>query len=125
MKYLMIAIFGLLVTTTWSQEEEPFQLVEQEPEFPGGESAMFQFIQKNVQYPMVAREQGIQGRVFVSFIVDKDGSISNVEIVKGVHASLDQEAMRVVKKMPKWSPGKSNGKPVKVKMRLPITFTLT
>ncbi|MBS1647028.1 MAG: energy transducer TonB [Bacteroidetes bacterium] len=105
---------------------EIFTVVEQMPEFPGGPAEMMKYIQKNIHYPEVAKEAGIQGRCFVKFVVESDGSISNVEVLKGVTggADCDKEAMRVVKSMPKWSAGKQNGRSVRVWFNLPIVFRL-
>ena len=98
--------------------------VDQQPSFPGGTNALNTFILSNLKYPVWAQEKGIQGRVVVKFIVEKDGSISNVEVDRSVYPSLDNEAMRVVKAMPKWIPGQINGKAVKVKWSFPFTFRL-
>ena len=95
------------------------------PSFPGGSGKLSEFLGANVSYPPVAAENGIQGRVLVRFVVERDGTITNVSVAKGVDASLDHEAVRVVKKMPKWNPGKHNGKPVRTKFTVPITFKLT
>ena len=105
-------------------EEEIFQVVENQPEFPGGMSELYVFLQKNVKYPPIAKESGIQGRVFVNFVVEKNGSISNVKVLRGIGGGCDEEAIRVVKSMPKWKPGKQRGKPVRVSFNLPIKFTL-
>lgn len=102
----------------------PYQVVEQMPEFPGGERALTKFLGNAVIYPRIATENGIQGKVFVNFVVDRSGSISNVKIIRGVDQSLDQEAMRVVKSMPKWIPGKQNGEAVRVSFTVPINFVL-
>lgn len=98
--------------------------VDQQPSFPGGTNALNTFLASNLKYPVVAQENGIQGRVIVKFIVEKDGSISNVEVDRSVYPSLDNESMRVVKAMPKWIPGQINGKAVKVKWSFPFTFRL-
>lgn len=98
--------------------------VEQMPQFVGGQAAMLRWIADNLQYPMIAIETGKQGRVIVKFVVDKEGGISNVQVVKGVFPALDQEAIRVINKMPKWNPGKQNGKPVAVNFTIPVTFKL-
>lgn len=98
--------------------------VEQQPSFPGGEGALYTWLASNITYPAVAAEEGVQGRVIVSFIVEKDGSISSSRVVRGKHPALDKEALRVVKKMPKWTPGKVNGSPVRVSYNLPVTFRL-
>ena len=108
------------------EENEPvFVVVEQMPEFPGGPQALFQYLKENVKYPVIAYENGIQGRVIAKFIVNKDGSISDVEVVKsGGDPSLDKEAVRVIKSMPKWKPGMQRGKPVRVQYTVPVNFTL-
>jgi len=102
----------------------PYQFVEQMPEFPGGETALLKYLKGSVKYPQIAQENGIQGKVFVSFVVDTNGSISNVKITRGVDTSLDKEALRVVKAMPKWIPGKQNGEAVRVSFTVPINFIL-
>ena len=94
------------------------------PEFPGGEMKLLEYIAMNVKYPDIARQKGISGRVFVTFIVEPDGSISNVGILKGIGSSCDQEAYRVVKAMPKWKPGEKDGKKVRVSYMLPVNFML-
>ena len=94
------------------------------PEFPGGEAAMSQFINRTIRYPVIAQENGIQGRVVVQFVVNTDGKIVDVEVVRGVEESLDKEAVRVVKAMPPWNPGRQGGKNVRVKYTLPIRFRI-
>lgn len=109
-------------------EDDPEKVwvnVQQQPEFPGGFAEMMKFIGKNIRYPASARRMGIAGNVFISFVVNPDGSIDNIETIKGVYADIDKEAMRVIAKMPTWKPGKQNGKAVKVKFVLPIKFTLS
>jgi len=101
-----------------------FQVVETMPSFPGGDAALFKFLGDNVKYPVIAQENGIQGRVICQFVVNKDGSIVDVEVVRPVDPSLDKEAIRVIKSMPKWSPGKQRGKSVRVKYTLPVNFKL-
>lgn len=101
-----------------------FQVVETMPTFPGGDANLFKFLSNNVKYPVIAQENGIQGRVICQFVVNKDGSIVDVEVVRSVDSSLDKEAIRVIKSMPKWSPGKQRGKPVRVKYTLPVNFKL-
>lgn len=96
--------------------------VDEKPSFPGGESAMKSYLNSNVKYPAVAQENGVQGRVIVQFIIEKDGSISDVKISRSVDPSLDREALRVVKAMPKWNPGKLNGIPARVKYEVPVVF---
>ena len=106
-------------------DDKPFDVVEQMPSFPGGKEALMKFISENVKYPKEAEEKGLQGRVVVRYIIEKDGSISEVEIAKSVNEYLDAEAIRVVNAMPKWIPGKQKGEPVRVKFTLPITFRLS
>ena len=105
---------------------EIFTVVEQMPEFPGGAGEMMKYIQKNIHYPEIEKEAGITGKCFVKFVVEQDGSISNVEILKGVAGGpgCDKEAMRVIKSMPKWNIGKQNGRPVRVYFNVPISFRL-
>ena len=106
------------------QGDEVFTVVEKMPAFPGGDKARVKFLVGNVKYPEKARKNGISGTVFVSFIVEKDGSISNVELLRGVNELLDNEALRVVKLMPSWEPGIQRGKPVRVQFHMPISFNL-
>ena len=107
------------------EEEVVFVVVESMPEFPGGQQALFKYLSENVKYPVIAQENGIQGRVICQFVVNKDGSIVDVEVVRsGGDASLDKEAIRVLKSMPKWKPGKKRGKPVRVKYTVPVNFKL-
>ena len=106
------------------EEQQVFVVVEEMPEFPGGELALRTYIAKAIVYPTVAQENGIQGKVFVTFVVNKDGSVSNAKIARGVDASLDQEALRVVSTLPKWKPGKQRGVPVRVSYTVPISFKL-
>ena len=101
-----------------------YQICEEMPEFPGGEQAMFDFVANNVVYPQEARDKEIEGRVFVRFIVEKDGSVSDVKVAKGIGGGCDEEAVRVVKAMPKWKPGKQDGKPVRVNFTMPFFFKL-
>jgi len=103
---------------------KPFTTVEEMPSFPGGEKALMDYISENLKYPTVAQEAGIQGRVIIRFVVDNDGSISNVNILRGIDPACDNEAVRVVEAMPKWKPGKQRGKPVSVYFTLPIVFRL-
>ena len=105
-------------------DEEFFMVVENMPEFPGGDLGLMKYIQKNVRYPAIAKEYNITGKVYVSFIVDKSGSVTNVKIVRGVDKNLDAEAVRVVKSLPKYKPGKQRGKAVRVMFTIPINFTL-
>ena len=103
---------------------EIYQIVEEMPEFPGGEDKLVEFVSKNLCYPQKAKEKGIQGRVFVGFIVEKDGSVSNVTNLRSVDSVLDAEAMRVIQSLPKWKPGKHNGEFVRVSYQIPILFKL-
>lgn len=115
---------GPVVTEEASDEGTVFQVVEQMPEFPGGMKALMKFLSDNIRYPSVAQDNGIQGRVMLDFVVNKDGSIVDVHVLKGVDTSLDNEAVRVVKSMPKWRPGRQRGKAVRVKYVLPVVFRL-
>ena len=108
-----------------SEEEKVYIAVEKMPEFPGGTSAMSRFISRNIKYPLLAQENGIQGRVVCQFTVNTDGSIVDVSVVKGVEASLDTEAVRVIKSMPKWTPAMQGGKPVRARYTLPMRFKLS
>lgn len=101
-----------------------FDVVEQMPSFPGGNGALMQYLANNIKYPVVAQENGVQGRVVVSFVVERDGSITDVNIVRSVDPSLDREAQRVVRSMPRWNPGKQNGSAVRVKYNVPVSFRL-
>ena len=106
------------------EETKIFTVVEQMPMFPGGDAALMGYLRDNMHYPTVAAENGVQGRVVVGFVVERDGSITDVNVLRSVDPSLDREAMRVVKAMPKWTPGKQNGSAVRVKYQVPVTFRL-
>ena len=106
------------------QEQEIFQIVEEMPAYPGGDQKLMEYVAKNIKYPQIARETGIQGRVFVGFVVEPDGSVSNVKVLRGIGGGCDEEAVRVVKSMPKWKPGKQRGKAVRVSYMLPVNFKL-
>ena len=106
------------------EENKVFDMVEEMPSFPGGPAALMQFLQSNTHYPAVAQENGVQGRVTVSFVVEKDGSITDVQVARSADPSLDKEAIRVVKSMPRWTPGRQNGSTVRVKFNVPVTFRL-
>jgi protein TonB len=111
--------------TDEEQEEAPvFFIVEDMPEFPGGDAALHKYLGTSVDYPVIAQENGIQGRVYVKFVINTDGSVTDVQIARGVDPSLDKEAIRVVKSMPKWKPGKQRGKAVRVSYTVPINFVL-
>jgi periplasmic protein TonB len=105
-------------------EGKVFTVVEEMPNFPGGEEKLFEYLQKNIKYPPVARENGIQGRVYVTFVVDKDGKIKDAKVLRGIGGGCDEEALRVVRGMPEWKPGKQNGRSVQVQYNLPVNFTL-
>ena len=106
------------------EENKVFDVVEQMPSFPGGMAALMAYLQKSIKYPPVAEENGIQGRVVCTFVVERDGSVTDVRVAKSVDPSLDKEAVRVVSAMPRWIPGKQNGQSVRVKYTLPVTFRL-
>ena len=106
------------------EETKVFDVVEVMPTFPGGQQALFEWLSKNIKYPVVAEENGVQGRVIVTFVVERNGSITDVQVAKSVDPSLDKEAVRVVKAMPHWIPGKQNGSAVRVKFTVPVTFRL-
>ena len=101
-----------------------YDIVEQMPSFPGGPAELMKWLSSHVQYPAIAQENGVQGRVIVAFVVEKDGSVTDVTVVRSVDPSLDKEAARVVRQMPKWIPGKQNGAAVRVKYNVPVTFKL-
>ena len=105
-------------------EEQIFTVVENEPEFPGGMDALYKYLSQNIKYPQLARENGITGKVYVTFVVEKDGSIANPKILRDIGGGCGAEAIRVVKAMPKWNPGKQRGKAVRVQFNLPVNFNL-
>lgn len=107
-----------------AEQNKVFDVVEQQPQYPGGMGALNQWLASNIKYPVMAAENGIEGRVVVQFVVERDGSVSGVHVVRGVDPSLDKEATRVVSAMPKWIPGKQNGSAVRVKYTVPVTFRL-
>jgi TonB family protein len=111
---------GMVVDT----REDAFDVVEQMPEFPGGPKAMMEYLMKNVSYPKTAFDANIQGRVIAQFVVDKEGTVRGAHVVKSVDPALDNEALRVINSMPKWTPGRQNGKAVNVKYTIPVTFNL-
>lgn len=124
----MIIDVAPVVSTVAKEEEEEetqvFFIVEDMPEFPGGEAALRQFIANEIKYPVIAQENGIQGRVYVTFVVNTDGSIADAKIARGVDPSLDKEALRVVSTLPRWKPGMQRGKAVRVSYTVPINFVL-
>ena len=137
--WMVMVLVGLLTCRTATAQEtiipyrpgfgpvdegKVYDVVEQMPSFPGGPAAMMEFISRSIVYPVSALKQELQGRVIVSFIVERDGRLSNAKVVKSVAPDLDKEALRIVKKMPRWIPGQQNGRKVKVKYTVPITFRL-
>jgi len=126
-KETVIDVAPVLQTSNKEEEDEEAQvffIVEEMPEFPGGELALRKYIANSIKYPVIAQENGIQGKVYVTFVVDKDGGISGARVARGVDPSLDKEALRVVNALPKWKPGKQRGKPVRVSYTVPINFVL-
>lgn len=124
MKRLCLIMFLAFVSVNaYSQsDDEVYSLVEEAAQFPGGQEEMLKFIQDNRQYPDEAKSQNLHGRVIVSFVVEKDGSLSNVKVMRSLGSGCDEEAVRVINSMPKWKPGKNSGKEVRTKMLVPITF---
>ena len=112
------------IVTHILDDSQVFETVEQMPEFPGGQRALMQYLAKNIKYPPRAKAKGITGKVFVSFIIDREGNVTNAEILRGIGGGCDQESLRVIKAMPKWIPGKQRGKNVLVQYNLPIRFKL-
>jgi protein TonB len=108
-----------------TNEQEVFTIVENMPEFPGGEAAMRKYIGKNIRYPNLARENKVEGTVYIQFVINQNGEISDTKILRGIGAGCDEEALRVIKKMPAWAPGKQRGKPVRVQFTLPMKFKLS
>lgn len=135
LKIFLIMLLTFVGSTCFAQEiesieEEPLEndvytIVENMPEFPGGQDSLFKFLAKNIIYPKEAKEKGIQGKVYVNFTIEEDGSVNHVKIIRGVHPLLDNEAVRVIKLLPKWKPGTQRGKTVKVSYNLPITFNMS
>ena len=122
---MLVLLFSFMTSTAQTKKNDMvFDVVEVMPQFPGGQIAMLQYLMENIKYPEQAMKKGIQGRVAVRFIVEKDGSISDVKPILSVHPLLNKEAVRVVESMPKWTPGKHNGKPVRVRFNLPVMFKL-
>ena len=119
-----IADFKEAIKPVVEEDNKVWEIVEQKPQFPGGEAALMKYIRDNMQYPSIAQENGIQGRVVVRFVVSKDGSVRDVTVMRGVDPSLDKEAIRVVKSLPNFIPGKQNGHAVNVYYILPVSFRL-
>ena len=110
--------------TSDNEEQEVFLVVEVPPHFPGGENARIQFLIENIKYPQIARESGIQGTVYINFIVEADGSLTDIRVLRGIGGGCDEEALRVAKMMPTWVPGTQRGKAVRVSFNMPIKFIL-
>lgn len=121
---LCLMMATLMTLSAEAQTDKVYDRVEVMPEFPGGMQGLFKYMQNNVNYPKEAKNQKIEGRVIVSFIVEKDGSISDVHPLTAVHPLLDKEAMRLVNEMPRWKPGTEKGKAVRVSFALPVSFKL-
>jgi protein TonB len=133
MKKLTLILVTLLMTVSYAtaQEEDnndaedAVYTPEKRPEFPGGDQALFKFLSSNLKYPSDAKKEDIQGRVICQFVVDKDGSVTDIQVLRSVYPSLDREAVRVISIMPKWEPGEQRGKKVKCKFTMPIVFKLS
>ena len=131
-KVLFMSLMAIFCLTTVSAQktvvsqknDDVFDIVEQMPEYPGGMQALMEFLKENIKYPEDAQKQKVEGRVLVKFVVETDGSITNLEVVKHAFPSLDAEAVRVLSAMPKWTPGKQKGQVVRVKFVVPINFNL-
>lgn len=121
----MGASIGPQITGEENDEDDIFQVVEEMPEFPGGMEALLKYLGTNIRYPTIAQEQQIQGKVVIEFVVNRDGSIVDPKVIKPLDPSCDKEAMRVIRAMPRWKPGKQRGKPVRVKYTVPVSFKLT
>ena len=121
---LMVVSFSVNGQNNEKKNNVYFEEVDEMPEYPGGKEGLFKFISENVQYPEKAKKEAITGKVFVSFVIDKDGSVTDVKIARSVNPELDDEAVRVVKKLKKWTPGKKDGEVVKVGFTMPIKFAL-
>lgn len=119
---MLLANTKVMAQDTKTTNDEVFAIVEVMPEFPGGMDSLMSFVAKNVNYPEEAQEKGISGRVMVKFVVEKDGSVNDVQVVRGVAPTIDAEAVRVVQAMPKWKPGMQKGEPVRVSYTLPLVF---
>lgn len=131
-KFIIMALMALFGLTTVSAQktvvakknQQVFDVVEKMPEYPGGQAALFEYLQKNVKYPADAEKKKIEGRVLVTFVVNTDGSITDIEVVRKTFPSLDAEAVRVISGMPRWKPGEQKGQKVRVKYTVPLTFRL-
>jgi len=130
MKKILFTLIALtFILSAKAQQKDTtnrtFTTVEHIPEFPGGMKAFYNFLSSNIHYPALSREKGIQGRVIVTMIVEKDGTLSNIKIARGIADDIDKEALRVIALSPNWKPGIQNGKPVRVSYAIPINFSLT
>jgi protein TonB len=131
-KFIIMALMSLFGLTTVSAQktvvakknQQVFDVVEKMPEYPGGQAALFEYLQKNVKYPADAEKKKVEGRVLVTFVVNTDGSITDIEVVRKTFPSLDAEAVRVISGMPRWKPGEQKGQKVRVKYTVPLTFRL-
>ena len=125
---LLVALAVLCSTSAMAQivvvDEEIFLVVENEPEFPGGEDSLYAYIARNIKYPEAAKKEKIEGRVFVTFVIEKDGQVSSAKILRDIGGGCGEEAIRVVKNMPKWKPGTQRGNPVRFQFNLPVSFML-
>ena len=119
-----IADLKQVVTQAEPEPEKVFDMVEQMPTFPGGNTELMKYLSEHIKYPVMAQENGTEGRVIVQFVVEKDGTIAEAHVARGVDPYLDKEALRVVQSMPRWIPGKQNGKAVRVKYTVPVMFKL-
>jgi len=124
-----MSLFGLTTvsaqkTVVAKKNQQVFDVVEKMPEYPGGQAALFEYLQKNVKYPADAEKKKVEGRVLVTFVVNTDGSITDIEVVRKTFPSLDAEAVRVISGMPRWKPGEQKGQKVRVKYTVPLTFRL-
>ncbi|MEZ5013275.1 MAG: energy transducer TonB [Chitinophagales bacterium] len=107
------------------ESKKVYEFLEQMPEYPGGVKKLYEYIANHIEYPRMARDNGVEGTVYLKFIVDETGAVSDVQLLRGIGAGCDEEAMRVIRGMPKWTPGKQNGKPAAVWYKLPVKFTLS
>ena len=128
-KLILLVALALFCSTsamaqTVVEDDAIFLVVENEPEFPGGEDSLYAYIARNIKYPEAAKKEKIEGRVFVTFVVEKDGQVSSVKLLRDIGGGCGQEAIRVVKSMPKWKPGTQRGKPVRFQFNMPVSFGL-
>ena len=125
---VMLVLAVLCITSAMAQtvvvDDEIFLVVENEPEFPGGEDSLYAYIARNIVYPEAAKKAKLEGQVFVTFVVEKDGQVSSAKLLRDIGGGCGEEAIRVVKSMPKWKPGTYRGKPVRVQYHIPLRFIL-